>query len=76
MLQAEAVGSQVQIDGSRLTKAERLIAQITKRLDVAERVLESPQVDKAGTAGVVEKDEVVVDPVYPDDIINVPQSFF
>ena len=40
LLKAEAVGSQVQIDGSKLAKAERLITQITKRLNVAERVLE------------------------------------
>lgn len=40
LLKAESVGTQVQIDSSKLSKAERLIAEITKRLDVAERVLQ------------------------------------
>ena len=40
LLKAESVGSKVQIDGSQLAKAEKLIGQITKRLDVAERVLQ------------------------------------
>lgn len=40
LLKAASVGTQVQFDGSRLTKAEKLIADITKRLDVAERVLD------------------------------------
>jgi chromosome segregation ATPase len=39
LLKAESVGTQLQIDGSQLAKAEKLIGQITKRLDVAERVL-------------------------------------
>jgi hypothetical protein len=40
LLKAESVGTKVQIDGSKLAKAERLISQITKRLDVAERVIQ------------------------------------
>jgi hypothetical protein len=40
LLKAESVGTQVQIDGSKLAKAEKLITEITKRLDVAERVLQ------------------------------------
>ena len=40
LLKAESIGSKVQIDGSKLSKAEKLIAQITKRLDVAERVIQ------------------------------------
>ena len=39
LVRAAAVGSRVQFDNSKLAQTERLIAQIKKRLDVAERVL-------------------------------------
>ena len=39
LVQAAAVGSRVQIDGSKLAQTSKLLSQIKKRLDVAERVL-------------------------------------
>jgi hypothetical protein len=39
LLQATSVGSSFQIDNTKLAQSERLIAQIKKQLDVAERVL-------------------------------------
>jgi chromosome segregation ATPase len=39
LVQAAAVGSHVQVDGSKLAQTEKLIGDIKKRLDVAERVL-------------------------------------
>jgi len=39
LVQAAAVGSHMQIDHSKLAKTEKLISEIKKRLDVAERVL-------------------------------------
>lgn len=39
MVKASAVGSKLNIDKSKLTQTAKLIAQIEKRLDVAERVL-------------------------------------
>lgn len=39
-LKASAVGSHVEFDSSQLNRAEKLIAQITKRLTVAERVMQ------------------------------------
>jgi hypothetical protein len=39
LLKASAVGTGVHIDGSKLAQTEKLIEQIKKRLDVAERVL-------------------------------------
>ena len=39
LVQAASVGSRVQVDNSKLAKTEKLIRQIKKRLDVAERVL-------------------------------------
>ena len=39
LIQAASVGSRVQVDSSKLAKTERLIREIQKRLDVAERVL-------------------------------------
>jgi len=39
LVQAASVGSQIQVDNSKLAQTEKLINQIKKRLDVAERVL-------------------------------------
>jgi len=39
LIQAAAVGSRIEIDNSKLARTEKLIDQIKKRLDVAERVL-------------------------------------
>lgn len=39
-LKASAVGSRVEFDSSQLTRAEKLINQITKRLAISERVLQ------------------------------------
>jgi hypothetical protein len=39
LVKASAVGSNIQVDNSKLAQTEKLIAQIKKRLDVAERVL-------------------------------------
>ena len=39
LIQAASVGSRIEIDSSKLAQTEKLINQIKKRLDVAERVL-------------------------------------
>lgn len=39
LIQAASVGSKINIDNSKLAQTEKLIAQIKKRLDIAERVL-------------------------------------
>lgn len=39
LVKAASVGSQIQVDNGKLAQTEKLIAQIKKRLDVAERVL-------------------------------------
>lgn len=39
LLKASAVGTDIQVDGSKLAKTEKLIEEIRKRLEVAERVL-------------------------------------
>ena len=39
LIKAAAIGSHIQVDNSKLAQTEKLIAQIKKRLDVAERVL-------------------------------------
>lgn len=39
LVKAAAVGSHIQVDNSKLAQTEKLIRQIKKRLDVAERVL-------------------------------------
>lgn len=39
LVKASAIGSNIHVDNSKLAQTEKLIAQIKKRLDVAERVL-------------------------------------
>lgn len=60
LVKASAVGSKVQIDNGKLAQTEKLIAQIQKRLDVAERVLahESRFVSEIPVDAVVESDLV------------------
>ena len=60
LVKAASVGSKVQIDSGKLAQTEKLIAQIQKRLDVAERVLahESRFVDNIPVDTVVEADLV------------------
>jgi len=39
LIQASAVGSKIHVDNSKLTQTAKLIGQIKKRLDIAERIL-------------------------------------
>ena len=58
LLKASAVGSHIQVDDSKLAKTQKLIDQIKKRLDVAERVLahESKFVESIQVETITEKD--------------------
>ncbi len=58
VVKAAAIGSNIQVDNSKLAQTEKLIAQIKKRLDVAERVLahESQFVQAIPVDAVVEAD--------------------
>ena len=58
LVKAASIGSQIQVDNSKLAQTEKLIAQIKKRLDVAERVLahESQFVQTIPVDAVVEED--------------------
>ncbi len=58
LVKAAAVGSRIEVDSSKLAQTEKLITQIKKRLDVAERVLahESKFVQPIPVDTVVEKD--------------------
>jgi len=60
LVKAASTGSQIQVDNSKLAQTEKLIAQIQKRLDVAERVLaaESKFVEQIPVDTVVESDLV------------------
>ncbi len=60
LVKAASVGSKIQVDNSKLAQTEKLIAQIQKRLDVAERVLahESRFVESIPVDTVVEEDLV------------------
>ncbi|MFC1781583.1 signal peptide-containing protein [Planctomycetota bacterium] len=58
LVKAASVGSKIQVDNSKMAKTEKLITQIQKRLDVAERVLshESQFVQEIDVDAVVEED--------------------
>jgi len=58
LVKAAAVGSNIQVDNSKLAQTEKLITQIKKRLDVAERILahESRFVQAIPVDAVVEED--------------------
>jgi hypothetical protein len=60
LVKAATVGSKIQVDNSKLAQTEKLIAQIQKRLDVAEKVLaaESRFVEQIPVDTVVESDLV------------------
>jgi hypothetical protein len=60
LVKAATVGSKIQVDNSKLAQTEKLIAQIQKRLDIAERVLaaESKFVESIPVDSVVEEDLV------------------
>jgi len=58
LVKAASVGSHIQVDNSKLAQTEKLITQIKKRLDVAERILahESQFVQAIPVDAVVEED--------------------
>ncbi len=58
LVKAAAVGSRIQVDNSKLAQTEKLITQIRKRLDIAERVLahESQFIQAIPVDAVVEAD--------------------
>jgi hypothetical protein len=60
LVKAASVGSRIQVDNGKLAQTEKLIAQIKKRLDVAERVLahESQFVESIPVDTVLEADLV------------------
>jgi molybdopterin/thiamine biosynthesis adenylyltransferase len=55
LVQASAVGSRVQVSDTKLDRADQLLADIQKRLDVAERVLQHE------TSPALTFDELIVD---------------
>jgi hypothetical protein len=58
LVKAASIGSNIQVDSSKLAKTEKLITQIKKRLDVAERMLahESQFVQAIPVDAIVEAD--------------------
>ena len=76
LVKAASTGSQIQVDNSKLAQTEKLIAQIQKRLDVAERVLsaESRFVEQIPVDTVVEADLVAQVDEYFDARNRQPHS--
>ncbi len=76
LVKAASAGSKFQMDNSKLAQTEKLIAQIQKRLDVAERVLaaESKFVEQIPVDTVVESDLVAQVDEYFDARNQKPQS--
>ena len=60
LIQASSVGTEYSIDNSKLSQTEKLISQINKRLDVAERVLanEGRFLENKTTANITVEDAV------------------
>ena len=67
LVKAAAVGSHFQVDNSKLAQTEKLIAQIKKRLDVAERVL-------AHESAFVQA--IPVDAVPEEDLLTQVDEYF
>jgi hypothetical protein len=72
LIKAASIGSNIQVDNSKLAKTEKLINEIKKRLDVAERVLahESQFVQAIPVDVVPEKDLLI----QVDDYFNNKQK--
>jgi len=73
LVKAASIGSEIQVDNSKLAQTEKLIAQIKKRLDVAERVLahESQFVQAIPVDAVPEQDLLAqVDEYFQVDVEN------
>jgi hypothetical protein len=67
LVKATAVGSRIQVDNSKLAQTERLLSQIKKRLDVAERVL-------AHESRFAE--EIEVDTVSEGELLSLVDEYF
>jgi hypothetical protein len=67
LVKAASVGTNIQVDNSKLAQTEKLIAQIQKRLDVAERVL-------AHESQFIE--EIPVDAVPEEDLLTQVDEYF
>ena len=67
LVKAASVGTNIQVDNSKLTQTEKLITQIQKRLDVAERVL-------AHESKFIE--EIPVDAVPEEDLLTQVDEYF
>jgi hypothetical protein len=67
LVKAASVGTGIQVDNSKLAQTEKLIAQIQKRLDVAERVLahESQYIQ-----------EIPIDAVPEEDLLTQVDEYF
>ena len=76
LVKAASTGSQFQLDSSKLAQTEKLIEQIRKRLDVAERVLaaESKFVETIPVDTVVESDLVAQVDEYFDARHQTPSA--
>jgi hypothetical protein len=76
LVKAASIGSKIEVDNSKLAQTEKLIAQIQKRLDVAERVLahESKFVESIPVDTVVEADLIAQVDEYFDSRTQQPKS--
>jgi hypothetical protein len=67
LVKAASIGTNIQVDNSKLAQTEKLIAQIQKRLDVAERVL-------AHESQFIQ--EIPVDAVPEEDLLTQVDEYF
>jgi hypothetical protein len=58
---ASAIGSRFQVDDSKLSKADRLLSDIQKRVDVSERVLAHDSISEITMEDVLDEDELLAE---------------
>jgi hypothetical protein len=61
LVKASSVGSRFQVDHSRLSKADQLLNDIQKRVDVSERVLAHDSISEITMEDVLDEDELLAE---------------
>lgn len=61
LVKASAIGSRFQVDDSKLSKADQLLSDIQKRVDVSERVLAHDSISEITMDDVLDEDELLAE---------------
>ncbi|MBL6705375.1 MAG: signal peptide-containing protein, partial [Planctomycetaceae bacterium] len=61
LVKASSIGSRFHVDDSKLSKADRLLSDIQKRVDVSERVLAHDSISEITMEDVLDEDELLAE---------------